>query len=53
VGHAEWVLPAAMVLFPILFYPWSKTLYLAFDLLFRPPEPHELVESAEQPAHAT
>jgi uncharacterized protein (DUF983 family) len=25
-----------MVLFPLLFYPLSKTLWLAFDLLFRP-----------------
>ena len=25
-----------MVLLPVLFFPWSKTLFLAFDLLFRP-----------------
>jgi uncharacterized protein (DUF983 family) len=35
-------LPVGMVLFPLLFFPWSKTLYLAFDLLVRPPEAHEL-----------
>jgi uncharacterized protein (DUF983 family) len=44
----EWALPAGMVLFPILFYPWAKTLYLAFDLFLRPPEPHELGGPAEQ-----
>ena len=31
-----------MVLAPFLFYPVSKTLFLAFDLLFRPPTPEEL-----------
>lgn len=25
-----------MILVPILFYPYSKTLWLAVDLLFRP-----------------
>lgn len=36
-----------MVLFPIFFFPYSKTLFLAFDLLMRPPDepdffaPHE------------
>lgn len=28
---------ALMVLMPILFFPFSKTLFLAFDLIFRPP----------------
>jgi uncharacterized protein (DUF983 family) len=27
---------ALMVLLPILFYPFSRTLFLAFDLIFRP-----------------
>ena len=27
---------ALMILMPLLFYPFSKTLFLAFDLLFRP-----------------
>ena len=27
---------ALMVAMPLLFYPYSKTLFLAFDLLFRP-----------------
>ena len=36
-----------MVVFPVLFFPYSKTLFLAFDLLVRPPTeedfavPHE------------
>jgi hypothetical protein len=28
---------ALMILAPIIFFPFSKTLFLAFDLLFRPP----------------
>jgi uncharacterized protein (DUF983 family) len=28
---------ALMILMPILFFPFSKTLFLAFDLIFRPP----------------
>ena len=28
---------ALMVVLPALFYPFSKTLFLAFDLVFRPP----------------
>jgi uncharacterized protein (DUF983 family) len=28
---------ALMILLPVLFYPFSKTLFLAFDLVFRPP----------------
>lgn len=27
---------ALMILMPVLFFPWSKTLFLAFDLIFRP-----------------
>ena len=36
-----------MVIFPIFFFPYSKTLFLAFDLFIRPPSdddfavPHE------------
>ena len=33
---------ALMLLAPLLFYPFSKTLFLAFDLLFRPATPDEL-----------
>ncbi len=28
---------ALMVAFPIFFYPYSKTLFLGFDILIRPP----------------
>jgi uncharacterized protein (DUF983 family) len=31
-----------MVLAPLLFFPFSKTLFLAFDLVFRPATPEEL-----------
>jgi hypothetical protein len=31
-----------MILAPVLFFPFSKTLFLAFDLLFRPATPEEL-----------
>ena len=31
-----WVGGALMLLMPVLFYPISKTLFLAFDLIFRP-----------------
>jgi hypothetical protein len=30
-----------MVIAPFLFYPYSKTLFLAFDLSFRPPAPQD------------
>jgi uncharacterized protein (DUF983 family) len=33
---------ALMVLAPVFFFPFSKTLFLAFDLLFRPPTRDEL-----------
>jgi hypothetical protein len=33
---------ALMVLAPVLFYPFSKMLFLAFDLVFRPATPDEL-----------
>ena len=33
---------AMMAIAPFLFYPFSKTLFLAFDLIFRPPGPHDL-----------
>jgi hypothetical protein len=38
----EWGGIGLMILAPILFFPFSKTLFLAFDLLFRPPTPDEL-----------
>jgi predicted RNase H-like HicB family nuclease len=30
-----------MVVTPVLFYPFSKDLFLAFDLIFRPPAPED------------
>jgi uncharacterized protein (DUF983 family) len=38
----QWGGVILMVLAPVLFYPFSKTLFLAFDLLFRPATPDEL-----------
>ena len=40
-----WGGAALLILMPVLFYPVSKTLFLAFDLVFRPAgyEPAELV----------
>ncbi len=35
----QWGGPALMVVFPLAFYPFSKTIFLAFDLTFRPPGP--------------
>jgi hypothetical protein len=32
---------ALMVIVPFLFFPFSKTLFLAFDLVFRPPSRDE------------
>lgn len=32
---------ALMVILPFLFFPFSKTLFLAFDLVFRPPGPND------------
>jgi hypothetical protein len=32
---------ALMIILPVLFYPFSKTLFLAFDLVFRPPMPED------------
>jgi hypothetical protein len=31
-----WAGGALMLLMPVIFYPISKTLFLAFDLIFRP-----------------
>jgi uncharacterized protein (DUF983 family) len=39
---------AGLIVAPILFYPYSKLLWLAFDLLFRPLRP----EDFEQPRSA-
>lgn len=37
-----WGSALLMVLLPLLFYPFSKTLFLGFDLLFRPASSEEL-----------
>ena len=34
---------ALMILAPLAFFPWSKTLFLAIDLVFRPATPDELL----------
>jgi uncharacterized protein (DUF983 family) len=33
---------ALMVVAPILFYPFARLLFLAFDMIFRPVQPEEL-----------
>ena len=38
----EYVGVPFMVIAPLLFYPWSKTIWLAFDLMFRPATAEEL-----------
>jgi uncharacterized protein (DUF983 family) len=40
-------LAAAMVIAPFALYPWSHTIFLAFDLLFRPPEPEDFAAPHE------
>jgi hypothetical protein len=34
--------PVLMVLFPIFFFPFSKAIWLAFDVAFRPVTPDEV-----------
>jgi hypothetical protein len=36
-----------MVLMPIVFFPFSRTIWIAFDLTFRPAEPHDDSEVGE------
>ena len=42
------VCAAVAVLTPILVFPWTKLLYLAIDLAFRPVDPDDL-ESPKEP----
>jgi uncharacterized protein (DUF983 family) len=42
-----WAGMALMVLFPIFFFPWSKTLFVAVDLVFRPPAPEDFEQPRE------
>lgn len=37
---------ALMLVVPFLFFPFSKTLFLAFDLTFRPPAADEFVPTS-------
>ena len=41
VAFLQWGSIALMIVVPILFYPFSKALWLALDLLFRPLETHQ------------
>jgi uncharacterized protein (DUF983 family) len=41
---------ALMIAVPILFYPFSKTLWLALDLIFRPGD-EEVTRSVQAPEH--
>jgi hypothetical protein len=38
-----------MVAVPFLFYPFSKTIFLAFDLVFRPPAPEDFKDARALP----
>ena len=40
---------ALMVLVPFAFFPFSKTLFLAFDLTFRPPTLEEFASKGSAP----
>lgn len=37
--------PLFMIVFPLFFYPFSKTLFLAFDMIFRPPQPEDFMST--------
>lgn len=41
-----------MVTVPFVFFPFSKTLFLAFDLLVRPPEDEDFAAPREPSRHA-
>lgn len=41
---------ALMVVAPFVFFPFSRTLFLAFDLLFRPAGSDDLADPAPDPA---
>jgi uncharacterized protein (DUF983 family) len=41
---------AAVVIFPLLLYPFSRTVYLALDLLIHPPECHEYHQTPADPS---
>jgi len=48
-----WMGAVQMIVTPIVFYPFSKALWLAGDLVFRPPTPADFAprgEAAEKPS---
>lgn len=47
-----WIGLLLMVAFPVFFFPWSKTLFVAVDLTFRPAEPGDYDQPVEQPMGA-
>ncbi|MGQ0714277.1 MAG: DUF983 domain-containing protein [Gemmatimonadaceae bacterium] len=50
----EYGTPAAMILAPVVLYPFSRLVWLAFDLMLRPVVPTDLAPSAgEQPGEST
>jgi uncharacterized protein (DUF983 family) len=42
-----WTGVGLMIVFPVLFFPWSKTFFVAVDLTFRPPGPDDFVHPRE------
>lgn len=44
---------ALMLLLPVLYYPFSKTLFIAVDLTFRPDEPRDYERPTEPLARPT
>jgi uncharacterized protein (DUF983 family) len=40
---------ALMIIAPFVLFPFSKTLFLAFDLVFRPAAPEELTDPDDSP----
>jgi len=50
IGLADVIL---MILFPMFFFPFSKTLFIAVDLTFRPREPDDFEQPHEPSARTT
>jgi len=48
-----WSDVALMVVFPVIFFPFSKTLFIAVDLTFRPREPSDFEQPREPAARPT
>jgi hypothetical protein len=46
----QYVGPIEALIMPLLFYPFSKALFLAFDLSFRPNERGDMVTSTSPPS---